>query len=95
MKFAEELEELFIDSEMQNVDVKYLEKKFNKICNKVFLIGNDDIINQLNKMKGGRDAKKDIGKVLVLLRKELNMYTTLKYNDYKRKKLSASKPKNS
>jgi hypothetical protein len=94
MGLAEELENLIVDINSNTIDVKEQEKRFNKICNKIFLVGNDDIVKQLNAIRGGPGAIAEIGKVLIILRKELNKDTKLSFADYKRKTLSATEMKN-
>jgi len=88
MNLAEELENLIGDINSKPIDVPEQEKRFNKICNKIFIAGNDEIVMQLNDITGGPEIVSDIGKVLFLLRKELNKNTGLKFNDYKRKNLT-------
>ena len=85
MALAEEFEELFI-SEDKEIDAKARVKSFNKLYNKLFIVGNDDIIKQLNETDN-TNTREYIKKAMILLRKELNKGTKLEAVDYIRKKL--------
>jgi len=86
MQLAEDVEELF---HLENA-TKDFGKAFNKLCNKIYLAGNDDVVIKLNQNFGGPEAIDGVGQILFNLRKELNPKTIIKAQDYKRKTISAT-----
>lgn len=88
MSLAEELEDLFVQEGQAPANIPEREKKFNKVCNKIFLVASDNVIREINSVSGGENAVPQIGSILVALRKELELDTELTNADYLRKNLS-------
>ena len=86
MKLAEEFEGLFI-SEDSEINAEDKMRSFNTLFNKMFLVGNDKLIEQLNQTDN-TDTREYIKKAMILMRKELDPNTTLTSKHHIRKKLS-------
>jgi hypothetical protein len=85
MALAKEFEGLFVP-EGNEVDIDAKVRSFNTIYNKLFIVGDDNLVKQLNQTDN-TDTVEYIKKAVVLMRKELNPDTRLSTEDYTRKKL--------
>lgn len=86
LALAEEFEGFFIAEDKGGVNIEAKVKSFNTLYNKLFVVGDDNLVKQLNQTDKD-DTREYIRRAIILMRKELNPDTTLTSDDYSRKSL--------